>query len=90
MESPQEKQDQPFFCMTLKGFVKILRLVRTGEGTQGGGHVCSGVEKTGLGSPEQLLLGHLVSSHVFPDARHSSIALSAERRTIAWPPLQMV
>ncbi|XP_021492110.1 chemokine-like factor [Meriones unguiculatus] len=29
MESPQEKRDQPFFCMTLKGFVKILRLVVT-------------------------------------------------------------
>lgn len=82
MEAERQHEENPPFCLTLKGFVKMLRLVRTRAGMQGGGQVCPRVEKTELGSLDSLLLGHLVPGHIFRDARHCSVALSADRRPI--------
>lgn len=36
MDSPQQVVDHRPFCLSLKCFVKMLRLVRIGAGTQGG------------------------------------------------------
>lgn len=73
MESEEQDVEQPF-CLSVKGLVKMLRLVRTGAGGQ--------VTPGGLGRRGQHLRGHLVSSHAFPDARHCSVAQSAGRRTV--------
>lgn len=36
MESKEQDMERPY-CLTVKGLVKMLRLVRTRVGTQGGG-----------------------------------------------------
>lgn len=81
MESEEQDVEQPF-CLSVKGLVKMLRLVRTGAGGQ--------VTPGGLGRRGQHLRGHLVSSHAFPDATLCCSVRWEKNRRVEWLPLQPV